>query len=167
VPACSQRSRRAGAGGGAGGGRGPYRAPDWTADWIHREVLGWLDQQAQREYGKNYAELSPRDQATLNYDAQQAFRKNTYDPATDKVTLSADRVRSIEAVAAYYDKLFGADPEMHKLREAYAMKEDTLPSAEKRAKGPAKKPARKTTTRKKTTTAAKKTTARKKTTPKA
>ena len=38
--------------------------------------------------------------------------------------------------------------------------------AEKRAKGPAKKPARKTTTRKKTTTAAKKTTARKKTTPK-
>ena len=39
--------------------------------------------------------------------------------------------------------------------------------AEKRAKGPAKKPARKTTTRKKATTAAKKTTARKKTTPKA
>ncbi len=38
--------------------------------------------------------------------------------------------------------------------------------AEKRAKGPAKKPARKTTTRKKTTTAAKKTTTRKKTTPK-
>ena len=91
-------------------GHGAYQAPDWTADWIHREVLGWLDQQAQREYGKNYAELSPRDQATLNYDAQQAFRKNTYDPATDKVTLSADRVRSIEAVAAYYDKLFGADP---------------------------------------------------------
>ena len=39
--------------------------------------------------------------------------------------------------------------------------------AEKRAKGPAKKPARKTTTRKKTTTAAKKTTTRKKTTLKA
>ena len=39
--------------------------------------------------------------------------------------------------------------------------------AEKRAKGPAKKPARKTTTRKKTTTAAKKTTTRKSTTPKA
>ena len=39
--------------------------------------------------------------------------------------------------------------------------------AEKRTKGPAKKPARKTTTRKKTTTAAKKTTTRKKTTPKA
>ena len=39
--------------------------------------------------------------------------------------------------------------------------------AEKRAKGPAKKPARKTTAKKKTTTAAKKTTTRKKTTPKA
>jgi len=115
-------------------GHGAYQAPDWTADWIHREVLGWLDQQAQREFGKPYDQLSERDQATLHYDAQQAFRKNTYDQATGKVTLSADRVRSIEAVAAYYDKLFGSDPELHKLREAYAMKEDTLPDADKRAK---------------------------------
>ena len=30
-------------------GHGAYQAPDWTADWIHREVLGWLDQQAQRD----------------------------------------------------------------------------------------------------------------------
>ena len=115
-------------------GHGAYQAPDWTADWIHREVLGWLDQQAQREFGKPYDQLSERDQATLHYDAQQAFRKNTYDQATGKVTLSADRVRSIEGVAAYYDKLFGSDPELHKLREAYAMKEDTLPDADKRAK---------------------------------
>ena len=115
-------------------GHGAYQAPDWTADWIHREVLGWLDQQAQREFGKPYDQLSERDQATLHYDAQQAFRKNTYDQATGKVTLSADRIRSIEGVAAYYDKLFGSDPELHKLREAYAMKEDTLPDADKRAK---------------------------------
>ena len=115
-------------------GHGAYQAPDWTADWIHREVLGWLDQQAQREFGKPYDQLSERDQATLHYDAQQAFRKNTYDQATGKVTLSADRVRSIEGVAAYYDKLFGSAPELHKLREAYAMKEDTLPDADKRAK---------------------------------
>ena len=115
-------------------GHGAYQAPDWTADWIHREVLGWLDQQAQREYGKPYDQLSERDQATLHYDAQQAFRKNTYDQATGKVTLSADRVHSIEGVAAYYDKLFGSAPELHKLREAYAMKEDTLPDADKRAK---------------------------------
>ena len=115
-------------------GHGAYQAPDWTADWIHREVLGWLDQQAQREYGKPYAELSERDQATLHYDAQQAFRKNTYDKTTGKVTLSADRVRSVEAVSAYYDKLFSDDPSLHKLREAYAMKENTLPKAESRAK---------------------------------
>ena len=115
-------------------GHGAYQAPDWTADWIHREVLGWLDQQAQREYGKPYDQLSERDQATLHYDAQQAFRKNTYDQATGKVTLSADRVRSIEGVAAYYDKLFGSDPELHKLRESYAMKENPLADADKRAK---------------------------------
>ena len=97
-------------------GHGAYQAPDWTADWIHREVLGWLEQQAQREFGKSYDDLAERDKAALHYDAQQAFRKNTYDAATGKVTLSADRVRSIEAVSAYYDRLFGSDPELHKLR---------------------------------------------------
>ena len=53
--------------GGTVWGHGAYQAPDWSADWIHREVLGWLDQQAQREFGKPYDQLSERDQATLHY----------------------------------------------------------------------------------------------------
>ena len=113
-------------------GHGAYQAPDWTADWIHREVLGWLDQQAQRQFGKPYAELAERDKATLNYDSKVAFRTNTYNPENGQVTLSDDRIRSIQAVAAYYDKLFGDDPSMHTLREKYAMKENTLADPEAR-----------------------------------
>jgi len=35
--------------------------------------------------------------------------------------------------AQYYDKLFSNDPSLQKTRESYAMKENTLPSAERRA----------------------------------
>jgi len=70
-------------------GHGAYQAPDWTADWLHREVLNWLDQQAQRQFGKNFEQLSERDKATLSYDSKVAFRTNTFDKATNKVTLSA------------------------------------------------------------------------------
>ncbi|MDO4636678.1 MAG: nitric-oxide reductase large subunit [Lautropia sp.] len=115
-------------------GHGAYQAPDWSADWLHREVLGWLDQQAQRQYGKAFAQLSDRDKATLSYDSKVAFRKNTYDPVTRRVTLSDDRIRSIMANAAYYDRLFGNDPALRSTRSDYAMKENTLADPEKRAK---------------------------------
>ncbi len=115
-------------------GHGAYQAPDWTADWLHREVLNWLDQQAQRQFGKNFEQLSERDKATLSYDSKVAFRTNTFDKATNKVTLSEDRIRSIQSVAAYYDKLFSDDPAFQKLRSAYAMKENTLPDPELRSK---------------------------------
>ena len=115
-------------------GHGAYQAPDWTADWLHRDVLVWLAQQALEVYGKSYGELSDRDKAALHYDAEVAFRTNTYDAATDSVTLSQKRLNAIRATADYYDRLFGNDPELQPLREAYAMKENTLADADKRAK---------------------------------
>lgn len=115
-------------------GHGAYQAPDWTADWIHREALTWLEQQAQAVYGKSYDSLSERDKATLNFDATQAYRTNTYDAKTQVVTLSQQRLNAIHTTADYYSRLFGNAPELHKTREAYAMKENTLPSAERRDK---------------------------------
>ena len=115
-------------------GHGAYQAPDWTADWIHRDVMVWLEQQAQNVFGQSYDSLSERDKATLQYDAEEAFRTNTYNKETDTVTLSQQRLNAIRATASYYDRLFSNDPEFKHLREAYAMKENTLPSAEKREK---------------------------------
>src|SRR5690606_18746265 len=57
---------------------------------------------------------------------------NTYDPATGTITLSRDRVAALSNVAAHYESLFGNDPATAELREAYAMKEGTVPDADHR-----------------------------------
>ena len=31
-------------------GHGAYQAPDWTADWLHRELVAWLDLEAEQRY---------------------------------------------------------------------------------------------------------------------
>ncbi|RPI64190.1 MAG: nitric-oxide reductase large subunit, partial [Lysobacterales bacterium] len=70
--------------------------------------------------------------ATLRGRLETRMRQNTYDAATSTIVLDEDRAAAIERVAAHYESLFGADPETGSLREAYAMKDDTVPSAEHR-----------------------------------
>ena len=115
-------------------GHGAYQAPDWTADWIHREVSSWLDKHSQQLNGKPFSELSEREQQPLIYDAKEAFRTNTWNPETNTVTLSKERVESFKEISAYYDKLFGDDPSLQKTREHFAMKEGTLKEADQREK---------------------------------
>ncbi len=114
-------------------GHGAYQAPDWTADWLHRELLAWLELAAQDEYGRSYEELDGREQNALQYELKTAYRTNTFNAEQNVLTLGDRRVAAIAEVAAYYDRLFGNDPAYRETREHYAMKEDTLPSAERRA----------------------------------
>jgi nitric oxide reductase large subunit len=60
------------------------------------------------------------------------MRTNTYDAATGTITLPDDRALALSNVAAHYESLFGNDPATATLREAYAMKNDTVPDAEHR-----------------------------------
>jgi nitric oxide reductase subunit B len=114
-------------------GHGAYVAPDWSADWLHREAMGILDLWAQREAGAaSYAELPEERRATFQARLQTRIRDNTHDPATATITLDADRTAAIARVAAHYQNLFGDDPGTAELREAYAMKNDTVPDAEHR-----------------------------------
>ncbi|GGX61363.1 nitric-oxide reductase large subunit [Saccharospirillum salsuginis] len=114
-------------------GHGAYQAPDWTADWLHRELLAWLDLAAQDKHGLPYDELDGQQQNALQYDLKTAYRTNTFNAETGELTLGDRRIEAIEQVATYYDRLFSDDPEYRQTREHYAMKEDTLPSAERRA----------------------------------
>lgn len=107
-------------------GHGAYVAPDWTADFLHREAIAMLDLRARREHGRDYAQLATAQQASLRGELQVEMKQNTYDPATDTVTVSADRAAAIAAVSAHYDALFGSDPSLRQLREQYAMKVDTV-----------------------------------------
>lgn len=115
-------------------GHGAYQAPDWTADWLHRELITWLDLAAQDKFGKNFDALEGGQQYQLRFDLKTEYRTNTYNAATDTLTVSERRAAAIAQTADYYSRLFSAAPELQKTRESYAMKENTLPSAERRAR---------------------------------
>ncbi|MBW7470962.1 nitric-oxide reductase large subunit [Marinobacter sp. F4218] len=113
-------------------GHGAYQAPDWTADWLHRELLAWLDLAAEEEFGMPYEDLNGQQQNALQYDLKTEYRTNTYNPETGILTLSERRTQAIAETADYYSRLFSDAPELRSTRENYAMKENTLPSAERR-----------------------------------
>ena len=113
-------------------GHGAYQAPDWTADWLHRELTAWLDLAAQQQHGKAYAALDGPTQAALREQLRAEYRTNRVD-ASGTLTLSALRTQAFTQTAAYYAELFSDAPVLQKSRQNFAMKENTLPSAERRA----------------------------------
>ena len=110
-------------------GHGGYVAPDWSADWLHREAMAVLDGWAVAEGAANYAGLDAETQAKLRARLQPIMRGNTYDPASQTITLPEARVLAASSVSAHYESLFGRDPATASLREAYAMKNDTVPDS--------------------------------------
>ena len=115
-------------------GHGAYQAPDWTADWLHRELTAWLDLAAQQRHGKPYAALGASAQAELREELKLEYRGNRVSPTSDVLRVSARRAQAMTQTADYYQRLFSDAPELQKSREHFAMKENTLPSAERRVK---------------------------------
>ena len=114
-------------------GHGSYTAPDWSADWLHREAMTILDRWAERDLGAaSYDALDDEQRAALQGRLATRMRINSYDPATGTTTLRADRAAAYTVVASHYAALFGNDPALGSLREAYAMKDDTVPDGEHR-----------------------------------
>lgn len=113
-------------------GHGAYVAPDWSADWLHREILELRDILAKKKYGRLFADLPVEEQASIRAVVKQEMRTNTYDEATQTITISEERAEAMGIVADHYIQLFGDNEEYRYLREQYAMKEDTLPSLELR-----------------------------------
>ena len=113
-------------------GHGAYVAPDWTADWLHREAVTLLELWAQRDFGERFDSLDEGQRATLEQRLKRELRTNTYAAESDRVTVSEARAAAIREVAAHYDGLFGDDPDLAELREAYAMMRFPVPDAERR-----------------------------------
>lgn len=115
-------------------GHGSYVAPDWSADWLHREALALREFHAGRRFDQPFADLDPEQQGAVGVSVRETLRRNTYDPHRRVLTVSAERARAIGAVAGHYAGLFGNDPALAALREAYAMTSDVLPEpAERRS----------------------------------
>src|SRR5690554_1004833 len=113
-------------------GHGAYQAPDWTADWLHRELVAWLNIKAERTYGTSYDNLEPALQHALKFELKRVYRNPNYDAASNRLVIDDTRAQAIAQTAAYHDRLFSDDLSLTSTRQSYAMKENTLPSAERR-----------------------------------
>ena len=114
-------------------GHGAYLTPDWSADWLHRELTFILDRWAMRDFGVPFAEVSREAQAALKERLREEIRNDRVDPATGVLTVSDDRAAAIRDNQAYYEGLFGSAPQQAVLREQYAMPENPIPDASRRA----------------------------------
>jgi nitric oxide reductase subunit B len=112
-------------------GHGSYVAPDWSADWLHRESVFILDYLADTTFKKPYARLNAEQQAVLKVRLQKELRTNTYDPASQNLIVSELRAKAIEAVGAHYAGLFMDDPDLEKLRDAYAIPPNSIKTTER------------------------------------
>ena len=111
-------------------GHGAYVAPDWTADWLHRELTWLLNHWA----GKPYDQLDVETRAMLKARLKQEIRTNTYQPATGDLVISPVRAEAIAAVSKHYTGLFGNDPALAKLRNAYAIPANTIKDPDRQRK---------------------------------
>jgi nitric oxide reductase subunit B len=114
-------------------GHGAYLTPDWSADWLHRELVFMLDRWAKRDYGVPFADISRERQAALKERLSEEIRDDHVDPETGVLTVSADRAAAIRDNQAFYEGLFGSAPEQAALREDYAIPDDPIPDASRRA----------------------------------
>ena len=96
-------------------GHGSYVAPDWTADWLHREATFILDEWAQAEAGRPFAELDAERRVALQERLGGRMRHNGYDEATGVLTVDPVRARAFEANVAHYVDVFTNG------RDAYAI----------------------------------------------
>lgn len=88
-------------------GHGSYVAPDWTADYLHRELEFTLDHWAATLGVANFAALPLEQQASLKARLEERFRTNTYDAASDTVTIDPVRAEAFEQLSRYYGDIFG------------------------------------------------------------
>jgi nitric oxide reductase subunit B len=113
-------------------GHGSYVAPDWSADWLHREILAYRDIRATTMYKQPYDKLTVSERGSVDAIVKEELRRNTYDAATNTMTVTPERALAIQQVAKHYTDLFGDSEALQQQREQYAMSDNALPRAEDR-----------------------------------
>ncbi|MEZ6093429.1 MAG: nitric-oxide reductase large subunit [Pirellulaceae bacterium] len=87
-------------------GHGSYVAPDWTADWLHREAVFILEHWSMDNFSKPFEELDEEQTAQLTARLTKMMRTNTFDAATNTVTIDPIRAHAFEDNLAHYSRIF-------------------------------------------------------------
>ena len=87
-------------------GHGSYIAPDWSADWLHRECVFILDKWARDTGATSFDALNIEQRAALQARLQQLLRTNTYDAATDQITVDPIRAAAFTDLYGHYSDVF-------------------------------------------------------------
>jgi nitric oxide reductase subunit B len=111
-------------------GHGAYVAPDWSADWLHRESVFMLNLWSEREFQTGFDELNFEKKSALQARLTTELKKNTLD-SEGNITISSDRALAISEVRKHYTSLFGNDPDLFNLREAYAIPANVIKDPER------------------------------------
>src|SRR5580765_1374313 len=88
-------------------GHGSYVAPDWSADWLHRECVFILNDWAYASFQNEFDQIDPEQQAQLQKRLERLMRTNTFDPATQTITVDPVRAKAFEANLQHYAEVFG------------------------------------------------------------
>jgi len=112
-------------------GHGAYQAPDWSADWLHKEAVFILDKLAMKTDSIPYDDLADDRKAALQVLLQQDLRTNTYDKATQTLTVSDFRAEAIASNSKFYGGLFTNDPALAGLRDSYSIPLNSLKNPER------------------------------------
>jgi nitric oxide reductase subunit B len=112
-------------------GHGAYLAPDWSADWLHKEAVFMLEKYAMQSVNSSFNQANDETKAALKVRLQKDLRANTYNPATNLITVSNLRAEAIAENSKFYKGLFTNDPSLASLRDAYSIPENSLKDPER------------------------------------
>lgn len=87
-------------------GHGSYVAPDWSADYLHREAVFILNHWATTNFSSDFSALTPEQQAQLVGRLTVLMRTNTFDRATETVTVDPLRAEAFQSNLEHYSDVF-------------------------------------------------------------
>ncbi len=91
-------------------GDGAMRGPDFTGEALHL-TAGWMNEIYDPEWQERVPDSEQRS-ALVQAMVQKELKLNTYDPATNTVTLSDAQVESFARMKIYYGQMFGEGGEL-------------------------------------------------------
>lgn len=113
-------------------GRGGDAASYWLADWLRRERAALREMHAEGLYANPYARLSAAARAVVDRNTDAEMVRDSYDPATNTVTVSVERGEAISEAGRHYMFLFGDAAGYAPMRARHALPANALPDPRER-----------------------------------